>query len=271
VKSIVPLVRHSLGRSRGLLVLMAVVVGGVQALFVLAAVTMQESGRFSSMAALLPPFMRQAFGDSLFAFMSFHGLVAFGYFHPMIVAGLGGVMIALGTEPAAEAESRFLDLVLARPIERSVVVARSVVMVVLTSALLVGAMLSVTFVSLHALAGAEAAAAASRRLYVSLALNLWALLLCIGAASLAAASVSRRRSVPASAVGLAMLALFLVDYLSRVWDPAASIAPFSPFHYFNAMSLVMGAALPLAHIGILAGAAAFLCALAFVLFARRDL
>jgi ABC-type transport system involved in multi-copper enzyme maturation permease subunit len=264
------LVGHSLRRSRGLLAAMTAVLAGTQVLFVLAAGALEEAGTFASVAALVPPFIRQAFGDSLFGFMSFAGLIAFGYFHPMIVAALAGLVIALATEPAADLETRFLDVVLARPVPRAVVIARSAILVACVPAALLAGMLAASTLGLAWLAP-PGAPTVPRGLLPSLAVNLWATLFCIGGVSLVVASASRRRSVASATCGLAMLALFLVDYLSRVWPPAASLAPVSPFHYFDAMALVTGRSLPLGHVAVLAGAGAAGVALAFLLFARRDL
>jgi len=270
MSSTLALVGHSLRRSRGLLAAMAIVLAGVQVVFVLAAGTLQASGTFSSLANLVPAFMRQAFGDSLFAFMSFTGLIAFGYFHPMIVATLAGLSIALATEPAADLETRFLDLLLARPIPRAVVMARSAILIAGVPAALVAEMQAASMLALTWLAPAGSPEV-PRALLSALAVNLWATLFCIGGVSLAVGAASRRRSVAAATCGLAMLALFLVDYLSRVWSPAATLAPLSPFHYFDAMALVSGGSLPLAHVAVLAGAGGCGVVVAFLLFARRDL
>jgi ABC-2 type transport system permease protein len=269
VSAALTLARHSLRRSRALLIVMLGVLAAFEVLLVVAAGTLQESGTFGSFAALVPPFMRQMFGDSLLVFMSFAGVVCFGYFHPMIVAALAGFVIAIATEPVGEIETRFLDVVLARPLPRAAVVGRSVLLLALLPALVIGAMLAATSLSLHWLAP-RGAGVPTARLIVSLGVNLWALLLCIGGVSLAVAAASRRRSTAAGLLGMAALALFLVDYLARIWKPAASVAWLSPFHYDDAMAMVMGRPLPASHIEVLVITALAGIAVAFVLFSRRD-
>ena len=99
------LLRHSLGRLRGLVAAMAFVVALFQVLLVRVAGTLQESSGFGGLAAFVPPFVRQMAGEALFTFMSFPGIVCLGYFHPMIIAALCGMVIAAATEPAAEIET----------------------------------------------------------------------------------------------------------------------------------------------------------------------
>jgi ABC-type transport system involved in multi-copper enzyme maturation permease subunit len=160
----------------------------------------------------------------------------------MIVAALWGFAIAIGTEPAGEVETRFFDLVLARPVPRALVVARSILLILLLPAIVIGVMMAATLLAVRW--GAPAGSDVPARLIASLALNLWMLVECAGGMALAVASVSRRRATAAGLVGVAMLALFFVDYVARVWPAARSIVWLSPFHYFDAMAMVMGQPLP---------------------------
>lgn len=263
------LVRHSLRRSRTLLAVLLVVLAGFEILLVVAADTLQQSGTFANLANLVPPFVHQVFGDSLLVFMSFAGIVCFGYFHPMVVAGAVAFVVAIATEPVAEVETRFLDMVLARPLPRAAVIARSALLLVALPALVIGAMLLATLFGLRWLAPAEAGVRAA--LIFSLAANFWALLECVGGVSLAVAAASRRRSSAVGAIAILTLVLFFLDYLARIWKPAASIAWMSPFHYYDAMAMVMGRTLPGSHLVVLGVTGLAGIVLAFVLFSRRDL
>jgi len=264
------LLRHSLARLRGLVAAMAVVVALFQVLLVRVAGTLQESAGFGKLAAFVPPFVRQMAGEALFSFMSFSGIVCLGYFHPMIIAALSGMVIAAATEPAAEIETRFLDAILVRPVPRTAIIARSVAVLLVLPTLVVVAMIAGTAAGLHWLAP-PGAQFPGGRLLASLAANLWALLVCIGGWSLAAAAAARRRSVAGSIAGVATLVLFLVDYLARAWKPADALAWLSPFHYFRAMELLTGRPLAFSHLIVLLVSGAGGMVLAGVLFARRDL
>ena len=77
--------------------------------------------------------------------------------------------------------------------------------------------------------------------------------------------------VAGAIAGLLALAAFLLDYVGRLWLPAASVAWLSPFHYYSPLELVMGHPLPSKNLAVLAGIAALGLATAYVLFARRDI
>ncbi|HWR97540.1 MAG TPA: ABC transporter permease subunit [Candidatus Methanoperedens sp.] len=264
------LLRHSLGGLRGLLLALAAVVALFQTLLVRVARALEASAGFGGVAALVPPFLRQLAGEALFSLLSFPGIVCLGYFHPMIIAALCGMVIAAATEPAAEIETRFLDAALSRPVPRQAIIARSVAIVLLLPAVLLAAMLAGTAVGLRWLAP-PGARLPDVRLLASLAANLWALLVCVGGWALAVGAASRRRSVAGSIAGVATLVLFLLDYLARAWKPADAIAWLSPFHYYRAMELLLGRPLDLSHLAVLLAAGAAGMVVAAVVFERRDL
>src|SRR5207245_9832430 len=87
----------------------------------------------------------------------------------------------------------------------------------------------------------------------SLALMLGALTLCWGGIALAAASAVRRRATASGVAAVAALAMYLLDYLGRVWDPARWLSTLSPFHYFEPSSLVSGAPLNVRDVAVLLG------------------
>ena len=127
-----------------------------------------------------------------------------------------------------------------------------------------------TWIGLETLAPAGAARP-SVNLIGSLALNLGLLLLCWSAVALALAAAVRRRSVAGASPGVLALAAFLIDYLGRLWQPAESLAKFSPFRYFSPFDLLMGGRLPLKNVAVLLGIALAGFLAAYVLFSRRDI
>src|SRR5262249_10488417 len=112
--SAVVLAVHSVRRMRAVLIGVAIVLGGFQFLLTQVAVFLLRRGGFGLISSFIPDFMQNMAGPSMLAFMSFQGVVAFGYFHPMVIATHVGLAIAVATEPAAEVETRFADLTLAR-------------------------------------------------------------------------------------------------------------------------------------------------------------
>jgi len=264
------LVRHSLTRLRTALLVMAAALALFQVLLAMAAAELQRQGTFEQLAGLVPGFVRELFGTALVSMMSFSGIMALGYYHVAIVAVLVGLVVVIATEPAAEVEAGFADLVLAQPVPREAVLTRSVVLLVVCPGFVIAAMTAGTFAGLW-WAGPAAGSRPAASLILSLALSLWALLACWGGVSLVVGAASRRRAVAAGIAGGAAAALMLVDYLSRVWKPIRGFARLSPFNYYNPLDLVMGKPLPLGDIGMLVGTGAAACALAYALFRRRDL
>ena len=247
----------------------AAILAGFQVLLALAGRTMHESGMFLQIAALLPPFVRQILGPGVASVMSYAGVAAVGYFHVAVTAAIVGLAIALGTEPAAEIESGFADLVLARPVARRAPIVRSAAVIVIGLSIVVLGMVLGTRAG-SAWIAPPGAAAPSPRLVVSLAANLWALGLAWGGIALALASMSRRRAAAGSIAGLAALVAYLLDYLGRLWSPAAIVAKLSPFHYFSGFDLVGGRDLPVAHLVVLLATGAVSGLVAFAAFSRRD-
>ena len=96
-------------------------------------------------------------------------------------------------------------------------------------------------------------------------------MLCWNAIAMAIGSAARRRSAAGGLVGVAALAMFLLDYVARAWAPAERVAWLSPFRYYSPFELVMGERLPLRNLLVLAGITVVGYAVAYVLFSRRDI
>jgi len=269
IRAAAVLVRHSLRRMQTVLGVMAGFLMLFQVLLALAAAELQREGSFAQLAALVPPFVRELFGTALLAMMSFSGILALGYYHVAIVAVLVALVIAIGTEPAAEIETGFADLILSRPLTRSAVLARTVVLLLAGPAAVIGAMAAGSFLGVWWTAP-PAALRPAPGLIGSLAAGLWTLLFCWGGITLAIASAARRRSVAGSVTGALAAASMLADYLSRVWSPLKPIARFSPFRYYNPLDLVMGKPIAAADLAVLAATGLAGFAVAWIVYTRRD-
>ena len=266
----VALVVHSLKRIRPMVIGISVVLAGFQFLLTQVAAYLMRTQAFGMLASLVPEFVRSLAGPSMLAFMSFAGVVSLGYFHPIVLATLIGLTIAIATEPAAETESRFADLTLARPVARAQVIARTIVVLIICGLIVLGTMSAGTWIGLACCAPADAprpSAAVIRALAFNLALIAW----CWGGIALAVASAAKRRATASGLTGIAVLAAYLLDYLGRVWDPARRLSEASPFHYFEPMSLISGAGLSARNVATLLAAGLVGAAASFIIFSRRDL
>ncbi len=264
------LMAFSIRRIRLLVVVMATILASFQILLNLAASVIHQSNAFGQLLNIVPDFLRQVLGPSIIALLSFGGIVCLGYFHTVIVGALVGLIIALGTEPAGEIESRFMDLIMAHSIPRHWIVTRSLLMIIGCTIFVLAAMIFGSWVGLYWLAPAEVLQPTLRSVGF-IVCNLGALMLSWGGITLAITSVTRRRAIPAAVAGLLALASYLVDYLARFWNPARSVNWLCPFHYFNALDLVSSGTLPRRDICVLGVVAASGICLAYLLFERRDL
>jgi ABC-2 type transport system permease protein len=265
------LLRHSLRRARALVLGIAIVLAGFQIVLTAVAVSLQRTNAFGALATMIPGFVRQFIGPSALAMLSFSGIVCAGYFHPIVIAAILALVTALATEPAAEIDRGFADLILARPTRRASIVTRSVLAIALAAAFVLGSMLAGTRIGLQLLAPADAALWPSSRLLLSLAASLAAIAWCWAGVAMAIAVRAPRRGAAGAATGVLALAAFLVDYVGRAWPAAQPWARLSPFHYFSPLELVMGTRLRAADLAVLIGVGCAGIATSYLLFSRRDI
>ncbi len=261
---------YSLKRVRALALITGLLLAALQVVLIFVAGSIQNSGGFDQLSALLPPFARALLGPSVATFMSFSGIVCLGYFELAVMGALIAMAITLATTPASEAESGFMDLILARPVARHWIITRTVALTVFVTGALLALMVAGTGAGLRLFAPKNVSWP-SPKLIGSLAVNLGMLALCWGGIASAIGARSSRRSAAGGAAGLLAFAAFLLDYVGRLWQPAESVAWISPFRYYNTFDLIMGNPLPLKDLGVLAAIAVAGFGAAYFLFAHRDI
>jgi ABC-2 type transport system permease protein len=262
------LLGRSLARHRTLLVALTGLLAGFQVVLVLIARNLQRQGLYSQMAALMPPFVQEALGGALVA--SFGGTVALGFFHPIVMLSLSCAAIYLASEPAGEIEEGLVDLVVARPVPRHLIVARSAIVFAGGTALIVAVMFVANRGAVRWLTPGSGTALPPARLTM-VATNLLAVVWCFGAASLALAARLRRRAATAGTIALAAVFLYLLQFAAAAWNPLRPFARFSPFHYYEAMRTLMGAVSPVRDIALLMGITMALIGVAYASYLHRDL
>lgn len=263
------LTAYSLKRVRTLVAAMAVLLAAFQILLIVVAGSIQSSNSFEQLGEFIPSFVRQLMGPSFLSLMSFSGIVCIGYFHLAVMGSLVGLAIALGTMPTSEIETGFMDLILSRPIARRRLITRSIISMVICTLLVLVMMAMGTWAGLTWFAP-QTVAWPSAQTILALLINLAGLMLCWNAIALAIGSASRRRGVAGGLAGLVALAMFLLDYVARAWEPAERVAWVSPFRYYSPVELVIGNTLSAKNMLVLASVALSGYALAYFLFSRRD-
>jgi hypothetical protein len=83
------------------LIVLGILLAGFQFLLTEVAAYLLAERAFSSLADLMPDFVRAAAGPAALGFMSFKGIVSLGYFHPIVLTSLVGLTIAIATNRRA--------------------------------------------------------------------------------------------------------------------------------------------------------------------------
>lgn len=234
------------------------------------AVRLAKTQSFGLLAGMMPDFLKRGLGDQLMTFASFQGTIVFGYFHPVVSILIPLVALYAATEPAHEVEARLVDLVLARPMRRGILLTRSLA---LAAAYILAAALVTAFGTwagiglFHARPyGVPSAAVIARLLWhlAAVAFSIAAFGLCLGA-------FARRRATAFTVGALVVVLLYVVDLLAAGSPVLEAIASFSPFHYYDAFAIAAGQARGMRDVTVLLGSAAVLSAAAYWRFERRDL
>jgi ABC-2 type transport system permease protein len=264
------LVLRSAARGARVFGAVALILSAFQVLLVLVATTFQTTRSFDLLTGLIPMSVQQSFGPGALMLASFAGMVTFGYFHPIVVLAILQLGVWAATEPAGEIEWGLFDLELARPVRRSAIVARSLLVALGVTTATVAAMTAGTWVGLSLLAPAGATWPDPHRV-LSLAAHLLMLSWVFAAGGLAASAFARRRGSAFGAVLVATVFLYLLNFVADSWKPAAGLRPYTPFHYYPGIGVANGTA-PVAHdLGVLVALTAALVLVAFWRFERRDL
>jgi hypothetical protein len=262
------LLGRSLARHRALVIALAALLSAFQILDVVVAHSMQANGLYAQLSAMAPAFIQEAMGGVLVG--SFAGAIAVGFTHPLVMLSLSCVAIYVASEPAGEVEDGIVDLVVARPVPRSLIVVRSAVVYVLCTTAVAAAMFATNRAVVQWISPATAASLPPMRL-AWIAANLLAIVWCFGAAALAMASHVHERARAAGTIALLAVFLYLLQFGAAAWAPLRPFARLSPFRYYEPMQTLLGTSTPVANILGLLTATAALVGLAYALYTRRDL
>lgn len=265
----VALLGRSLAGIRGALTGVAVLVSGFQVALVLQASSYDQQQMFETLGRMVPGFVQRWLGDDIIALASFGGIVAFGYFHPVIVLLVALITAFAASDPAADVEAGHVDLVLSRPVARHWIVTRSAVLLAACPVALVALMMASTWATVT-LAAPPSARAPSPGTIAILSAHLVAVAWCFGAATLALASAARRRGTAFVPAATAAVALYFVNVLAASWQPARVADVLSPFHYYRGPEILAGVTDPVRDLALLGSTAVLLIALSYWRFSRRD-
>jgi hypothetical protein len=266
VSAVLVLARWTLRRERGTLGAFALLLFLFGLVIVWVARTLDAYQGFAKLAGMIPAFVRRATGVDASLMLSFRGAVGIAYAHPAVVAILVAAAVAMGRGPAVDVDRRQTDFLLARPVPRWALVARSLIAVLAAAVLLPASLLAGTGVGLVWTGRISEVPLGT---YAPLAASNAALLAALGGVTvLLAAWSGRARRTTQGAVGFALVS-YVLDYLARIWEPLRPFGAGSVFRYAEPSAALAGE--PVAPgVAVLLGVALASGAAALLLFDRRD-
>ena len=267
---VLTLVGRSAGQSWYVLVGAALVLAAFELLLVAQAVSIETSNAFERMAEFMPGFLQRGLGQQALLLSTFKGMIAFGYFHPVIVLFVIMPAIYFATEPALDVESRRVDLLLARAVPRHRLITRSLVTAVAAVLAFVALMALFTWLGLQLFAS-ESRSWPTPRTIATLIVHLASLACCCAALGLAVAAGAQRWTIAFAVAALTTIVLYLLDFLAIAWPRARAIVWISPFDYYPAIPILGGTAPRWSNLIVLWIATVVLSAVAYWRFERRDL
>lgn len=269
MKTLVLMLR-SARQSRLQLVGCASLLCGFQFVLVAQATVFQESQAFGRIAEFMPSFLQRGLGPQALLLASFKGIIAFGYFHPLVVVLVAVIAAYFASEPAYDVETGRVDLLLARSVPRHRVVTRSLLLAGLATVVTLACMALGTWAGLRVYA-AGLPGAPSFATIGWLILHLAAIGWVFGAFSLAVAAGASRWTTAFTTVVMTTVLMYWIDFLAMAWPRMRALAWISPFDYYPALAILAGTAPRWSNVLVLWSAGAVFVAIAYWRFQRRDL
>lgn len=194
---------------------------------------------------------------------------AIAWVHPVTLAlAWAHALVSCTRVPAGEVDRGTADVLLGLPVSRwEVFLSETIVWLVCGVALLAAALAG-------NLLGALGLPVEQRpplaRLLIVLA-NLFCLYAAVGGLAWLVSSFSDRRGRALTVLFLALLALFLLNYLAQFWQTLERVVFLSPLHYHRPVNVLGNGFWPWKDLGVLLAAGGVMWTVAGVVFARRDL
>lgn len=224
-----------------------------------------ETGFFGGLAALLPPDLSSFVNEQL-SLASPAGVIALGYLHPFFLALLSAWTIRIGAGAiAGEIGRGTMDILASRPVPRWWLVAAAWIAIAGGLAVILGAAWLASAVGLRLRPLGISGAAIWK-----LPAMAWLLFLAWAGLTLAIGATRREAGVVIAWASGLIATAFVLEFLSRLWQPLAWSRSLSLFAYYTPQTIVTAGPRPI-DVLVLSTVAAASAVAAIVLFQRRDL
>ena len=189
--------------------------------------------------------------------------------HPVVlILLLAQAIIACTRVPAGEIERGSIDMLMGLPISRWQLFLSETVAWLIGGIVMLGAVYAGSFI------GARFIPPEYRPNWGKLAMvlaNLGFVYALVGAAAMAASSLSDRRGRAVLCVLVLSVGSLLMNFLELVWEPAKQFSFLSFLHYYRPIGMLMNGKWPVGDLAILGGIALVLWVTAGVVLSRRAL
>jgi ABC-2 type transport system permease protein len=255
-------------RHAGFVALSGLLLAAFQYLICAAVASVDVSGALGKLLESLPPMLQSVVSATLFGGFSVHGLLAFGWNHPIAQAIGAALAIVLAAHAVAgEAETGAIELLLSQPLSRGRYFVAQAGFALAALALLSLAGIGGTLLGQRVFHVEPFAAAALARLGAD-----YLLLQCAWfGITLLFSAFGREGGRVASAGFLVALASYIVQVIGQLWERAAFLAPYTLQHYFQPQDILVKGEGIARLVAVLLGVALVTTAAGWWRFRRRDL
>jgi ABC-2 type transport system permease protein len=217
----------------------------------------------------LRTFLMLALGADISKELSPSTFAVFGYAHPLVYTLTWSLILTMGTGAiVAEVNRGTADLLLTLPLARwSIYLTTSAVGIAAAALLSIVPFLGLMLGSRTFDLGEPLRYAGLR----AVALNFFALVLCVASLTMLASTLFSRRGWALGAiVGLLIFSDF-INLLAALWKPAEYVAFLSLLHYYRPLAVLLKEAPPAWHLLVLFGVALAAWLAGLLVFTRRDI
>jgi ABC-2 type transport system permease protein len=226
-----------------------------------------QTQAFQGILQLIPAPLVDMLGGEFTANFNAHGMIGFGYAHPfpLLMMSVWAVRVSAAAL-AGEIGNGTMDLLASRPVPRGHMV--RVALGVLLAGL--GVIIACGWIGTAVGLATRPVLGIAPWPYLSVALGCWLLFVAFGAVGLVVSALQRQGGAAMGVTVGLIAASFALNFVAQAWRPIGWMQRFSLFNYYRPEQLVRSGVLT-AHLLVLAVVALALTALAFPIFARRDL
>jgi ABC-2 type transport system permease protein len=199
----------------------------------------------------------------------FANLIGIAIIHPLFLAMIGSIAIALGARSCAgELHDGTIELTLARPLSRR----RYLVSYLAFNATAVAALLAAAFVTVPLVAIAiDSSGRLSASELFNTGVEAWIFFVCFATIATLISTVVRSRSAATTASIAVLVGTYFLEFFAKLWSPMEPFGYLSPFHYFIPTDTLLGQGIQWTDVAVLATISVVASALAVELFQRGDL